>query len=217
MPIAQHTKTIAKPGPGRPKSQKKREAILDAAKRLFLQAGFDGTSVDQIATEAGVSKLTVYSHFKDKDALFITAIEEHCRKQVPDALFAPPKRAPIERALREIGRRFHDLLASDDSIALHRMLIADVRNAERLGPAFWAASGARILASLDTFLQAAVARDELEIEDCREAASQFVSLLKGEIMLFMLCGASGCRHGSDVDAHVEAVVRMFLRAYQSRR
>ena len=55
---------------GRPKDPAKREAILDAAKALFIAQGFAGTSMDAVATEAGVSKLTVYSHFSDKATLF---------------------------------------------------------------------------------------------------------------------------------------------------
>ena len=58
-------------------------------------------SVEQIATEAGVSKLTVYSHFRDKEALFFTAIEEQCRQHLPDAIFAPPAATTLERALGE--------------------------------------------------------------------------------------------------------------------
>ena len=54
-------------GPGRPKDPAKRLAILEAAKRLFMQNGYDGSSMDAIAAEAGVSKLTVYSHFTDKE------------------------------------------------------------------------------------------------------------------------------------------------------
>ncbi len=208
-------KSTSSPRPGRPKSLKKRKAILDAAKRLFLQASFDAVSVDQIATEAGVSKLTVYSHFKDKESLFFAAIEEQCRQQLPDDLFEIPSAIPLEPALREIGGRFHDLLASDDSIALHRMLIADPRNVERLGALFWSASGARIQAGLDSFLKAAVARDELAIDDTCEAAGQFLALLKGEINLRLLCGPSGCVHGDDAQAHVDSVVKMFLRAYRA--
>lgn len=208
-------KPARKPGPGRPKSLKKRQAILTAAKRLFLQASFDAVSVDQIAAEAGVSKLTVYSHFKDKEGLFFTAIEEQCRQQLPDDLFEIPTAVPLRQALREIGRRFHDLLASDDSIALQRMLIADPRNVERLGALFWSASGARIQAGLDAFLRAAVARGELAIEDTREAAAQFLALLKSEINLRMLCGPSGCVHPRDAQAHVDSVVTMFLRAYRA--
>jgi TetR/AcrR family transcriptional repressor of mexJK operon len=48
----------------------KRAAILDAAMALFPARGYDGASVEAIAQAAGVSKLTVYSHFADKEALF---------------------------------------------------------------------------------------------------------------------------------------------------
>ncbi|MCC6595535.1 MAG: helix-turn-helix transcriptional regulator, partial [Rhodanobacteraceae bacterium] len=74
-------------GPGRPKDLEKRAAILAAAKRLFLDHGFEGTSMDSIAAEAGVSKLTVYSHFRDKETLFTAAIRERCEEQMPEALF----------------------------------------------------------------------------------------------------------------------------------
>lgn len=204
------------PGPGRPKSAKKRHAILDAAKRLFLQTGFDGTSVEQIAAEAGVSKLTVYNHFGDKEALFFASVEERCREQLPDDLFAMAPSGPAEQALRSIGHRFHALLSCADSIALHRMMLSDARNVERLGSLFWNAGPARIIAGLDTFLKATVARGELDIPDTREAAGQFLCLLKGEVNLRMLCGPIGCTHGDDAAAHVDSVVTLFLRAYRAR-
>jgi AcrR family transcriptional regulator len=74
-------------GPGRPKDLEKRAAILDAAKRLFPTSGFEGTSMDAIAADAGVSKLAVYSHFRDKETLFIAAIRVRCEEQVPETLF----------------------------------------------------------------------------------------------------------------------------------
>ena len=70
-------------GPGRPKDLEKRAAILAAAKRLFPMSGFEGTSMDAIAAEAGVSKLTVYSHFTDKETLFVAAIRARCRRVRP--------------------------------------------------------------------------------------------------------------------------------------
>ena len=62
-------------GPGRPKDPAKRKAILEAAETLFLRNGYDGSSMDAIAAEAGVSKLTVYSHFTDKETLFAFAVK----------------------------------------------------------------------------------------------------------------------------------------------
>src|SRR3546814_6941872 len=87
--------------PGRPKDLAKGAAILDAAKRMFTEHGFDRTSMDQIASEAGVSKLTVYSHFGDKEALFAAAVKSHCETRLPDALFEPSPDTPLrERLLR---------------------------------------------------------------------------------------------------------------------
>src|SRR5574341_357855 len=75
----------ARPRPGRPKDEAKGSAVLMAAARSFLKHGLEGTSMDAIAREAGVSKLTVYSHFRNKEALFKEVIRCKCNE------FAPPE------------------------------------------------------------------------------------------------------------------------------
>jgi TetR/AcrR family transcriptional repressor of mexJK operon len=77
-------------GPGRPKDLAKRQAILDAAKTLFLTKGYANTSMDAVATQAGVSKLTVYSHFNDKETLFSAAVVAKCEEQLPSLFFESP-------------------------------------------------------------------------------------------------------------------------------
>ena len=77
-------------GPGRPKDLAKRQAILDAAKILFLSNGYASTSMDAVAAEAGVSKLTVYSHFNDKETLFSAAVMAKCEEQLPTLFFELP-------------------------------------------------------------------------------------------------------------------------------
>ncbi len=74
-------------GPGRPKDLGKRAAILQAAKSLFVEQGYAGVSMDGIAALAGVSKLTVYSHFGDKETLFSEAIRVQCEEMMPADLF----------------------------------------------------------------------------------------------------------------------------------
>lgn len=63
---------------GRPKDLEKRQRILSVAKALFLAHGYHASSMNQIAREAGVTKLTVYNHFQDKATLFSCAIEDTC-------------------------------------------------------------------------------------------------------------------------------------------
>src|SRR5690606_2232595 len=134
-------------GPGRPKDPEKRAAILDAAKRLFPLHGFDGVSMDQIAADAGVSKLTVYSHFRDKDTLFIEAVREKCQEQLPEEVFAASAQGPIRDTLLRIGAQFFALVSSSDAVGLQRMMLADPRNAPKLGQLFFEAGPQRIIAS----------------------------------------------------------------------
>src|SRR6188508_2800650 len=88
--------------PGRPKDMEKHAAILDAAMRLFPARGYDGVSVDAIAQAAGVSKLTVYSHFADKEALFRAAVFECCAQLLPHRLFEPEPGLGVHDALLRI-------------------------------------------------------------------------------------------------------------------
>ena len=89
--------------PGRPKDLEKKQAVLDAAKCLFLSQGYDATSMDAIAQSAGVSKLTLYSHFNDKDTLFSHAVRSHCETQMPSELFNYKPEQSIEQQLRNIA------------------------------------------------------------------------------------------------------------------
>ncbi|NLB59089.1 MAG: helix-turn-helix transcriptional regulator, partial [Gammaproteobacteria bacterium] len=106
--IPQPSKKDARPAasPGRPKDLAKRAAILDAAERMFLQHGFEGVSMDQIATAAGVSKLTVYSHFGDKDALFTEAAKAWCEQQMPGSVCEPAAHQTVGERLMDNARAY---------------------------------------------------------------------------------------------------------------
>ncbi len=107
--------------PGRPKDMEKRAAILDAAMSLFPARGYDGASVEAIAQAAGVSKLTVYSHFADKEALFGAAVAECCAQTAA----APAVRAGIGLAGGGGADRHRPrLLRPDDGRARGRACIA---------------------------------------------------------------------------------------------
>src|SRR5579871_288611 len=112
-------------GPGRPKDLEKRASILQAAKRLFTTQGFDGTSMDAIASAAGVSKLTVYSHFQDKERLFAAAVECVCQEQMPAEIFLADLKGPIRRQLLAIARAFFSLITSEEALAVHRTIVAN--------------------------------------------------------------------------------------------
>jgi AcrR family transcriptional regulator len=123
--------------PGRPKDMEKRAAILEAAMGLFPARGYDGASMEAIAQAAGVSKLTVYSHFADKEALFGAAVTECCAQMLPHRLFAPEPKLPVKAALTSIGRAFVDLMMDERAIALHRVMVSQAGHNRRLAEIFF--------------------------------------------------------------------------------
>lgn len=202
-------------GPGRPKDLAKRASILDAAARLFTRLGYEGASMDLIASEAGVSKLTVYSHFGDKESLFGEAVRVVCSSLMPDELFVADPAAPLHSQLTDIARAFFALITSDEALATHRMMM-DPGSDQRVRAMAWQAGPERVQQAFVSFLDARAARGDLDLEDRRQAARQFFALLKGDLHSRMACGLCERPAPEDVDAHIAATVTMFVRAYAAR-
>lgn len=203
-------------GPGRPKDLGKRAAILDAAKRLFSTQGYDGVSMDQIAAEAGVSKLTVYSHFGDKEALFVEAVKAHCEAQLPASMFAAADAAPLREGLLQIVRAFFAMITGPEALGVHRLMCSPQLAESPMPRLFWDAGPRRVQEAVATVLQHHVDSGELEIADVPRAASQLLCLAKGEAHAQQVFCCGGPLEAEALDQHLEATVDMFLRAYAVR-
>lgn len=201
-------------GPGRPKDPAKRLAILEAAKRLFMQNGYDGSSMDAIAAEAGVSKLTVYSHFTDKETLFACAVESKCSEQLPPPFFELRADMAIDKALLAIGRGFNSLINSEESIAMMRLVITQAVQNTPMAELFYSAGPHRMLLAMEHLLEQANALGQLQVEHPQRAAEHFFSLIKGGCNFRRLIGCSEPPSGQTADEHVQEVVRLFVRAYR---
>ena len=210
--------TACKPaGPGRPKDLAKRAAILDAAKRMFVQHGFDRVSMDQIAAEAGVSKLTVYSHFGDKDSLFAEAVRAHCEQGMPTRLFDPDPDVPLQERLTDIAKAFFAMIMTPEAIAGHRILCSPQIATSQMSSMFWEAGPQRVQNAFTALLERRIAAGELEIEDPARAAGHFFTLLKGEPHAQAVFGYCCSGNPDPPEAHIASVVDLFLRAYATRR
>lgn len=207
----------ARQGPGRPKDLEKKAAILDAAKRLFTQRGYDGVSMEAIAAEAAVSKLTVYNHFSDKENLFAEAVKCRCEELLPIAVFeADPGARPIDQQLRDIALAFHALITSDEAVQLHRTLAARAMTDTGLARRFYEAGPRRVIDALQGFLDRAHAVGVLTVPDSHRAAAHFFCLLKGEHHLQLIVGCCGALPEEACRAHIDSVVGLFVRAYAPR-
>jgi len=200
-------------GPGRPKDPAKRDAILAAAQVLFLSNGYEGSSMDAIAAEAGVSKLTLYSHFKDKEALFGEAIKTTCETRLPRTLFVLEDDCAISQVLLELGHAFHALVNSPESIGLHRVMVALATQNSALSRMFFDAGPQRLLMDLEQLLIQANQRGLLQVSEPIRAAEHFCSLIKGAAHFRLLIGYSELPDQKEADKHVQDCVALFMRAY----
>lgn len=107
---------------GRPKDLEKRARILQAAKAIFLKSGYHGTSMNQIAQEAGVTKLTVYNHFQDKANLFICAITQTCEETLNPKQFELDASVDFYQALFIVCSRALQIIYSPEALKLEHVL-----------------------------------------------------------------------------------------------
>ncbi len=161
----------------------KHHQIVVAAHRLFLEAGYDATSMETIAEQARVSKRTVYSHFGSKEALFSDVIAGLCRSCCPTGLDAPAADASPTEYLMAIGRHGHRVFFESQAIALIRRVIAESAHFPELGQLIWQAGMAGAIATVADYLSEMERRGQLRFAGSPElAAHQFLELVRGPLI-----------------------------------
>jgi TetR/AcrR family transcriptional regulator, mexJK operon transcriptional repressor len=200
---------------GREQAGGKAEAILAAAERAFLAAGFGAVTMDAITREAGVSKATVYAHFTGKEELFGAVVAHVSERRFGGFSAEALDPLDIEASLTTIATRFLDLVLSPEAIALNRIIIGEVTRFPALGQVFWAAGPERTRAQIEAFLRRADAAGSLAISDARLAAEQFAALARGEIHYRGLLWPEDPGGPAALGAAAASAVATFLRAFRA--
>jgi AcrR family transcriptional regulator len=191
----------------------KRRQIMDGARTVFHQQGFDGASMNDIAQAAGVSKGTLYAYFDSKEQLFETLIREERATQAERTCVFPGDETDPATALATYGRRLVAKIISPEMLAQARVVVAAAPKFPRLGRAFYEAGplyGVRLLAErLDRF----VAAGKLAVDDTERAARQFIDLCTADTLKRVLFAMVDTVTAEEIESTVDAAVAMFLRAY----
>jgi TetR/AcrR family transcriptional repressor of mexJK operon len=198
-------------------SAAKRRAILEAATAAFLRNGYRGTSMDEIAAAARVSKQTVYRHFSDKERLFaeiVTATVHEAGDTVEEGVRNLQASGDVEADLRELARRQLHFVMQPRIMQLRRLVIGEANRFPDLGRTFYEQGPRRTIAALATAFARLVERGQLHIEDPRLAAAQFNWLIMSEpLNQSMLLGDDHIPDPAELDAWADAAVRLFLAAH----
>jgi TetR/AcrR family transcriptional repressor of mexJK operon len=201
-------------GPSR--GVRKRAAILEAAQHVFFANGFVGTSMDQVAATAAVSKQTVYKHFSDKEALFREVVTNVVRARdtgiTAELLSAGD--GTIDERLQSFARKFLKGVMQPEVLKLRRLVIGEVGRFPELGQAFYDLGPGRAAEQLALALRESAVRRGLSLEDPNLAAEQLMWLILSiPLNQAMLLGDENSFTDAALDRYADEGVRAFLRAY----
>ncbi len=187
--------------------------ILAAAAELFLEKGFEATTIDDVAARARASKPTVYRHFGDKQALYAAFIRHQCGVHQCQLFDVDLTRDDIRASLTGIARQYVDLIFAPASIAIFRVSIAQAHRFPDLGRAFYEAGPAAGARRMGQVLAGAVARGQLRIDDIDAAAYEFIELCKADQFYKVQFGIIPGVDEATRRAIAARTVNTFLRAY----
>lgn len=179
-----------------PRVLRSRAAAIEAARTLFLRNGYGGTTMEDIAELAGLTKRTLYNNYSDKSSLFEEIVAEVTAFAASFARELPQSLAGVENA-RDLGERLTDLaqrlalaIARPDVIALRRLLIGEARDFPALASQYFERAPRQVIRSLAAEFARLRKRGLLAADDERLAASQFAYLVVGDPLdRAMLTGA----------------------------
>lgn len=193
-------------------SSTKAEQIIAAATRLFLDNGFDGASMDDIATAAGASKQTVYSHFGSKEELFSQVIATRCNAhQLNDELF--DQQRPVREVLWELAEHLTELLLSDEAIRMFRLCVAETPQREKIAPLYWQAGPAQLKQRLEHYLSSKQQTGQIRPVDPAIPTQQFIALIRSEAYIKKLLSLPGQPSQEYIRNYLHSSIDLFANTY----
>ncbi len=160
----------------------KRRQILDGAGKVFMDLGFDGASMGEIARAAGVSKGTLYVYFADKNRLFEAIVEREMLDQQKVVFNLDPGR-DVATTLRDFGQTYIELLCRPGGGSSIRTVMAIAERMPEVGRRFYEQVLENRINRLAHYLQAHARTEELDIGDCKLAAEQFMLVCQASLFL----------------------------------
>jgi TetR/AcrR family transcriptional repressor of mexJK operon len=202
------------------RSDRKRKTLLLAATAVFLEKGYDGTSMDDVAARAEVSKPTVYKYFSDKEHLFaeiVRATTDHIDDLVLLVVETMAADADVDTGLTVLARRFINALLQPEVLRLRRLVIANADRFPDVGRSWYEQGFERVLATLATTFQSLAARKLLTLDDPLLAANHFVGLLLWIPVNKALFTGDHHAIPDELERYALAAVRAFLTGYGPSR
>lgn len=191
--------------------------ILKAAEQVFLRSGFAATTMDDVASEAQVSKKTVYSNFNSKAELFAQVIEKRCARNVPsqDQLEAALKASPADGLLL-LSVAFLKNVFAPAQVELYQTVVAAVRRHPDIGRVIFDGPVTATQNMFASYLEQVVEAGQLDIPDTGLAATQLIALLKSNTHMKLAFGRPVRIGPKAIKESAAASIDLFLKGYATK-
>ena len=202
------------------RSLRKREMILSAGRQLFLNNGYQGTSMDQVAATAAVSKQTVYKHFGEKRALLFAIITDELDATVTkfrELISELAESDNVEASLIMLAMEYLQAVLRDRVVQLRRLVIAEAGRLPELAKLYYERAPTETLGALADAFHRLDERGLLDAPESSVAAEHFAFLIIGRPMdQALFDGVAPVTARLDIGAQARAGVRVFLAGYRPR-
>ncbi len=198
---------------GRPVNEALGQTIVDAASELFAELGFHATTLDKVAQRAKISKLSIYKHFENKEALFGAAFTARCHQFLPQALFEGVDGSP-EDQLMAVGSSLLRTLLRPDVSGVEAMVMADTPNQKSLSKLHYEAGPAHIIAQIEALLRQLHAKAVLKVPDPLLSARLFAALFKGcDLLIIARFDQARAEDDNEIESYCRSAVAIFIAAH----
>jgi AcrR family transcriptional regulator len=195
------------------KREKRREAIILAARKAFLRDGYAATAMSAIAADIGGSKTTLWSYFSCKQDLFIAVIDQLISEYVDSISMALNPDGTLEATLRDFGQQLLRALLTKPIVELVRLITGEAGRFPELGRLFHDRGRGRGLKIMQAYLDTAVRQGQLRDADTFYAAQHFAALCQSGCYQRHIMGGTAHPSDTEIDQDIDAAVTTFLRAY----
>jgi AcrR family transcriptional regulator len=199
---------------GRPANEALSQTIIDAASELFVELGFQATTLDKVAQRAKISKLSIYRHFENKEALFSAAIAAGCHQLFAPQVLLEGVDGSVEDQLTAVGSSLLRTLLRSDVRSVEAMVMADKTSQNSLSKLHFEAGPAHVIAQIEALLRQLHAKALLNVPDPLRSARLFAALFKGSDLL-MIARFDQARAEDEIESYCRSAVAMFIAAHGS--
>jgi len=198
---------------GRPANQALRQTIVDTAYELFVELGFQAATLDKVAQRAKISKLSIYRHFENKEALFSAAILARCQQFAPQTLFEDID-GSVEEQLIAAGSSLLHTLLSPDVRSVEAMIVADKTNQKSLSKLHYEAGPTHVITQIEALLRRLHDKAVLNVPDPFQSARMFAALFKGsDLLMIARFDEARANDDNEIESYCQSAVTMFMAAH----